>query len=106
VLQTRDGDGGIREAIAMRWGFVGALVIGAAAPALAQEVDIEKAVHCQTLTQQFGDSLKTAKADDAAKKSAAGLAKQGDQACNGHDYDAGMDQIRQALQQVGLKPVL
>jgi hypothetical protein len=31
-------------------------------------------------------------------------AKQGDQACNQHNYDAGMDQLRQALQQVGLKP--
>ena len=90
----------------MRWALVLALAAGAAAPALGQEVDIEKAVHCQTLTQQFGDSLKTAKADDATKKSAADLAKKGDQACNGHDYDAGMDQIRQALQQVGLKPVL
>ncbi len=92
----------------IRWVFVCALAAGAAVPALAQaqEVDIEKAVHCQTLAQQFGDLLKTAKADDAAKKSAADLAKQGDQACNGHNYDAGMDQIRQALQQVGLKPIL
>jgi hypothetical protein len=89
----------------MRWAFAFALAIGVTAPALAQEVDIEKAVHCQTLTQQFGDSLKAAKADDATKKSATDLAKQGDQACNSHNYDAGMDQIRQALQQVGLKPV-
>jgi len=72
--------------------------------ALAQEVDVEKAVQCQTLAQQFGDSLKAAKADDDAKKAAADLAKQGDQACNGHSYDAGMDQILQALQQVGLQP--
>jgi hypothetical protein len=92
------------EAIGMRWAFVFALAAGLAAPALAQAVDVEKAVQCQTLTQQFGDSLKTAKADDATKKSAADLAKQGDQACNSHNYDAGMDQIRQALQQVGLKP--
>ena len=89
----------------MRWVFVLALLAGAAAPAAAQEVDVEKAVHCQTLTQQFGDSLKAAKADEATKKAAADLAKQGDQACNGRNYDAGMDQIRQALQQVGLKPV-
>ncbi len=75
-----------------------------AVPALAQEVDIKKAVDCQTLAQQFGDSIKAAKADDDAKKAATGLAKQGDQACNGHDYDAGMDQIRQAMQQVGMKP--
>jgi hypothetical protein len=75
---------------------------GAAAP--AQEVDVGKAVNCQALAQQFGDSIKTAKAEDAAKTSATGLAKQGDQACNQHQYDAGMDQLRQALQQVGLQP--
>ena len=75
------------------------------APALAQQVDIKKAVTCQALAQQFGDSIKTAKAEDAAKKSATDQAKQGDQACNQHDYDAGIDQIRQALQQVGLKAV-
>ena len=61
-------------------------------------------MHCQTLAQQFGDSIKTAKAEDAVKKTATDHAKQGDQACNQHDYDAGMDQLRQALQQVGLKP--
>jgi hypothetical protein len=88
----------------MKRALVFAVVAGAAASALAQEVDTQKAVHCQTLAQQFGDSLKAAKADDATKKAATDLAKQGDQACNGHDYDAGMDQIRQALQQVGLKP--
>jgi hypothetical protein len=79
--------------------------LGAAVvPAAAQEVDLKKAVDCQTLAQQFGDSLKAAKAEDDAKKAATGLAKQGDQACNGHNYDAGMDQIRQAMQQVGMKP--
>jgi hypothetical protein len=72
------------------------------APAAAQEVDVKKAVDCQALAQQFGDSIKTAKADDATKKTATDLAKQGDQACNGHDYDAGLDQLRQAIQQVGL----
>ena len=76
----------------------------AAVPALAQEVDIQKAVHCQTLAQQFGDSIKAAKAEDAVKKTATDQAKAGDQACNQRDYDAGMDQLRQALQQVGLKP--
>ena len=79
---------------------LGAVVV----PAAAQEVDIKKAVDCQTLAQQFGNSIKTAKAEDDAKKAATGLAKQGDQACNGHNYDAGMDQIRQAMQQVGMKP--
>jgi hypothetical protein len=74
-------------------------------PALAQEVDIEKAVTCQALAQQFGDSIKDLKAEEAAKKAATEQAKQGDQACNQHDYDAGIDQLRQALQQVGLKVV-
>ena len=81
-------------------GLAGAL----AGAALGQEVNIQKAVHCETLAQQFGDSIKAAKADDATKTSATDLAKQGAQACNGHDYDGGMDQLRQALQQVGLKP--
>ncbi len=84
-------------------GAVGLAAI--AVPAAAQEVDIHKAVDCQTLAQQFGDSLKAAKADDDAKKAATALEKQGDQACNGHNYDAGMDQIRQAMAQVGMKPV-
>jgi hypothetical protein len=81
-----------------------AVLATAAGSALAQTVDIQKAVTCQTLAQQFGDSIKEAKADDAVKKTATDQAKQGDQACNQHNYDAGMDQLRQALQQVGLKP--
>jgi hypothetical protein len=87
----------------MRLGVI-ALAAGLSAAALAQEVDIQKAVDCTALAQQFGDSVKAAKADDAAKKTATDLAKQGDQACMAHEYDNGMDQIRQALQQVGLKP--
>jgi hypothetical protein len=74
--------------------------------ALAQEVDVQKAVHCVTLSQQFGDSVKTAKAEDDVKTAATDLAKQGDQACMAHDYDAGMDQLRKALQQIGLKPIV
>jgi hypothetical protein len=85
--------------------FAAGLAAGLGGVALAQEVDIQKAVHCETLAQQFGDSIKAAKADDATKTTATDLAKQGAQACNGHDYDGGMDQLRQALQQVGLKPV-
>ena len=88
----------------MRTVAVTVLAAGFSAAALAQEADIPKGVACATLSQQFGDSIKTAKAADAAKTSATGLAKQGDQACNQHEYDAGMDQLRQALQQVGLKP--
>jgi hypothetical protein len=94
----------MEEAMAMKRALLIALAAGGiAVPALAQEVDIQKAVNCQALAQQFGDSIKTAKAEDAAKKSATDQAKQGDQACNQHNYDAGMDQIRQALQQIGLK---
>jgi hypothetical protein len=89
-----------------RLGVIVLAVAGFGGAALAQEVDIKKAVDCTTLSQQFGDSLKTAKADDAAKKAATDLAKQGDQACMAHDYDAGMDQLRQALQQIGLKPIV
>ena len=79
---------------------------GLSAGALAQEVDVQKAVHCMTLSQQFGDSVKTAKAEDDVKKAAADLVKQGDQACMAHDYDAGLDQLRQGLQQIGLKPIV
>jgi hypothetical protein len=88
-----------------RVGVIVLAAVGLSTAALAQEVDIQKAVSCTTLSQQFGDSVKTAKADDAAKKSATDLAKQGDQACMAHDYDAGLDQLRQAVQQIGLKPV-
>lgn len=87
-----------------RLGVTVLAVAGFASAALAQEVDVGKAVSCQALAQQFGDSIKTAKAEDTAKTSATDLAKEGDQACNQHEYDAGMDQLRRALQQVGLKP--
>jgi hypothetical protein len=90
----------------VRLGIVALATASVGAAALAQEVDIQKAVGCTTLSQQFGDSVKAAKADDAAKKAATDLAKQGDQACMSHDYDAGMDQLRQALQQIGLKPII
>ena len=86
---------------------VGVFVLAVAgAAALAQEVDIPKAVDCITLSQQFTDSVKTAKAEDNVKKAATDLVKQGDQACMAHDYDAGMDQLRKALQQIGLKPIV
>ena len=81
-------------------------VAGFGAAALAQDVDINKAVDCMTLSQQFTDSIKTAKAEDDAKKAATDLVKQGDKACMAHDYDAGMDQMREGLQQIGLKPIV
>jgi hypothetical protein len=87
-----------------RVAIVALAAAGLGTAALAQEVDIKKAVHCATLSQQFTDSLKTAKAEDNVKKAAADLVKQGDQACMAKDYDAGLDRLRQALQQIGLKP--
>ena len=81
-------------------------VAGFGAAALAQEIDINKAVDCMTLSQQFTDSVKAAKAEDDAKKAATDLLKQGDQACMAHDYDAGIDQMRKALEQIGLKPIV
>jgi hypothetical protein len=82
-----------------------AIAAAAATPALAQDVDIKKAVSCQTLSQQFGDALTTAEAEEQAMTKASDLAKQGSKACTAHDYDAGMEQIRQAMQQIGLKPI-
>ena len=86
-------------------GVIALAVVGPSTAALAQEVDVQKAVSCATLSQQFTDSVKAAKAEDAAKKAAADQVKQGDQDCMAHDYDAGLDQLRQALQQIGLQPV-
>jgi hypothetical protein len=88
-----------------RMGIIVLAAAGFSAAALAQEADIPKGVACATLSQQFGDSIKTAKAEDDVKKAATAQAKQGDQDCMAHQYDAGLDQLRQALQQIGLKPV-
>jgi hypothetical protein len=97
----------VKEATTMQRIFFILLAAGVlAGPALAQEVDIKKAVHCATLSQQFGDSLKAAKVEDQVKKAASDLAKQGDQACMAHDYDTGLDQLRQALEQIKLKPIV
>src|SRR5688572_11583481 len=93
-----------REVAMRRLAIVVLAAAGMSAAALAQEVDVKKAVHCATLSQQFTDSVKTAKAEEDVKKAAADLVKQGDQACMAKDYDAGLDQLRQALQQIGLKP--
>jgi hypothetical protein len=86
-------------------GVIALAAAGLSTAALAQEADIKKGVDCATLSQQFGDSIKTAKAEDNAKEAATAQAKQGDQDCMAHEYDAGLDQLRQALQQVGLKPI-
>lgn len=88
-----------------RFGVIVVAAAGFGAAALAQEADIQQGVFCATLSQQFSDSVKTAKVEDDVKTSATDLAKQGDQACMAHDYDAGLDQLRQAVQQIGLKPI-
>lgn len=88
-----------------------ALAAGAAsaqepAPANAP-VDIAKAVDCATLSQQYGDILTNTK-DMAAdlKKSSGEVAGAGRTACMGKSYDAGMQQIREAIGQVGKKPAV
>lgn len=87
---------------------VGVFVVAAAgfgAAALAQQADIPKAVQCATLSQQFGDSVKGADAADDVKQAATARARLGEQACMAHDYDTGLDELRQAIQQIGRKPV-
>jgi hypothetical protein len=83
-----------------------AIAVALATPALAQGVDIKKAVDCQTLTQQFGDASKLVEMEEAALTKATDLAKKGTRACTSHNYDAGMDQLRQALQQIKQKPIV
>ena len=51
---------------------------GSSTAALAQEADVQRGVACATLSQQFSDSAKAAKAEDAAKEAATAQAKQGD----------------------------
>ena len=84
---------------------------GAAAP-VEKPADIAKAVSCATLAQQFGDMLTALKAptakqklDENVSKAASSQAGAGRTACMAHDYDAGLDQLRQALAQLGAKAV-
>lgn len=84
----------------------------AAAPA-ALAPDVTKAVQCATLSQQFGDTLTaltapTAKTplDENVKKTSSEQAGAGRTACMAKDYEAGMEQLRQALATLGKKPVL
>ncbi|WP_114394805.1 hypothetical protein [Oleisolibacter albus] len=80
-----------------------------AAPALAQQpaakADIPKAVACQTLVAQFNDAIGPSKAADDAKKAARDLLAAGNKACNEKNYDAGIEQVRQALTTIAVKPV-
>jgi hypothetical protein len=80
--------------------------------AAEKPVDIGKAVSCATLSQQFGDTLvaltaPTAKQklDENVGKAASGQAGAGRSACMAHDYDAGLDQLRQAIAQLGTKAI-
>lgn len=82
-------------------------LLAGAASAQEPALDIAKAVDCATLSQQYGDILTNTK-DMAAdlKKSSGEVAGAGRTACMGRQYDAGMEQIRQAIGQVGKKPAV
>jgi hypothetical protein len=91
---------------------VPAAQVNLADPAAEKPVDIAKAVSCATLSQQFGDTLvaltaPTAKQklDENVGKAASGQAGAGKSACMAHDYDAGLDQLRQAIAQLGMKAI-
>jgi hypothetical protein len=91
---------------------VPAAQVNLADPAAEKPTDIGKAVSCATLSQQFGDTLvaliaPTAKQklDENVGKAASGQAGAGRSACMAHDYDAGLDQLRQAIAQLGTKAI-
>ncbi|QJE71706.1 hypothetical protein HHL28_10650 [Aerophototrophica crusticola] len=107
--------------------LLGTLALLAAGPALAQAAkpaapapaaapaappkdvgpaDIKKAVTCQSLVTQFDDRLTASKAADDVKAKARDLRAAGNKACNAKDYDAGMEQVRQALNTIEVKPML
>lgn len=84
-----------------------------ASPSATKPADIAKAVDCATLVQQFGDTLTALTAPTAAKKldegvknSATDQAAAGRKSCMAHDYDAGLAQLRQAIGQLGKRPIL
>ena len=83
------------------------------AEAEAKPADIAKAVDCATLSQQFGDTLTaltgpTAKTplDEGIKNTSSEQAGAGRKACMAHDYEAGMDSLRQAITTLGKKPIV
>ena len=84
-----------------------------AAEAAGKPVDIAKAVDCATLSQQFGDTLTVltgptakTKLDEGVKNTSSEQAGTGRKACMAHDYEAGMDQLRQAITTLGKKPIV
>jgi hypothetical protein len=84
-----------------------------AATAAAKPADIAKAVDCATLSQQFGDTLTAltgptakTKLDEGVKNTSSEQAGAGRKACMAHDYEAGMEQLRQAIVTLGKKPII
>jgi hypothetical protein len=79
----------------------------------AKAVDIAKAVDCATLSQQFGDTLTaltapTAKTplDETVKSTSSEQAGAGRKACMAHEYEVGMDSLREAITTLGKKPIV
>lgn len=84
-----------------------------ATAATALPADISQAVACATLSQQFGDSLTaltapTAKTplDEKVKTASSEQAGAGRKACMAHNYEAGLQGLRQALETLGKKPIV
>jgi hypothetical protein len=79
-------------------------------PAFAQAPDppkanIASAVTCQVLISQFDDSVAAAKVEDAVKASARTLRGDANKSCNAWDYEAGIGNVRVAIETIGRKPV-
>jgi hypothetical protein len=79
----------------------------------AKAADVAKAVDCARLSQQFGDTLTaltapTAKTplDETVKATSSEHAGAGRKSCMAHDYDVGMDSLRQAITTLGKKPIV
>jgi hypothetical protein len=79
----------------------------------AKAVDVAKAVDCARLSQQFGDTLTaltapTAKTplDETVKATSTEQAGAGRKSCMAHDYDVGMDSLRQAITTPGKQPIV
>ena len=83
------------------------------AEAQRQPADIAKAVDCATLSQQFGDTLTaltapTAKTplDETVKKTSSDQAGAARTACMAHDYETGLNGLREAIGTLGKKPIV
>src|SRR4051794_22748904 len=69
------------------------------------KANIASAVACQVLISQFDDSVAAAKVEDAVKASARPLRGDGNKACIGWNYEAGIGNVRVAIETIGRKPV-